>query len=708
MDEKERQEFDLEDILKEFGDEPAQQPAEEEQAEELPQDTKRMEFVQTEEMEETKRMESVQTEEMDDTKRMDSVYTETPDFDMMDQTRRIDLQELQEDTSGDTIRMEGLREEIAKLEIEPEQDEPFSEQWEPEYEQPMGEYIPPQPIAFRPRNRLQELKQKLIAGPEKRFYELAEMGVGKLQVAIFLSALVVLIAAISTVMYAFGAVQEDRLRLMVFGQFLAMLITALLGSFQLIEGFADMGKKKFTLNSLLAITFLVCCVDGVFCLKQVRVPCCAAFSLEMLMSLWSAYHRRSTEMSQMNTMRKAIRLDGLVPYDNYLNGARGLLRKDGQVEDFMDHYAGIGKPEVRLNRYSLIAMFVAVAIGVVAFVLQIGNGIATAVSAGVQVMAVSLLAAVPATAFISQSRPAALLERRLSKLGTVICGWRGVEGMCGDVIFPLTFHDLYPVEAVRLNGMKFYGSRDPEQVLAYATSLVDASGSGLNILFNHILDMQGGRSYTAYDLEYFMDGGVRGTVNGDDVMVGSYTFLKNMGIEVPHAAKLSYAVYVAVSGELAALFAISYEKTRSAMAGVTTLGAYRKLYSTLISDDFMLTHDFLQSKLGVKPKRFLLAEHDIRVQLRQTEPEADAPVLMMTTSLGLAPLAYGVTGARMLRTACRLGTVLHMVGGIVGLAIMALLVALGALDLLTPANMFLYQLVWMIPAILITEWSRLI
>ena len=44
--------------------------------------------------------------------------------------------------------------------------------------------------------------------------------------------------------------------------------------------------------------------------------------------------------------------------------------------------------------------------------------------------------------------------------------------------------------------------------------------------------------------------------------------------------------------------------------------------------------------------------------------------------------------------------------GIVGLAIMALLVWLGALDLLSPVNMFLYQLVWMLPALLITEWTR--
>ena len=63
--------------------------------------------------------------------------------------------------------------------------EPYSKEWEPEYEKPMGEYIPPEPIVFRPRSRLRELKKKLIAGPEKRYYELVELGLGKLQMAIF-------------------------------------------------------------------------------------------------------------------------------------------------------------------------------------------------------------------------------------------------------------------------------------------------------------------------------------------------------------------------------------------------------------------------------------------------------------------------------------------------------------------------------------------
>ena len=445
MEDMERRGMDLEDILKEFSEAPEQEPAPE-----------------TEEaLEQTRRIDPEQLRE-----------NPHADTDWQQQTRRIDQVQIQEETpelTGDTIRFDDLRQEIAGL-IQGEdagedakiwnpgdtvRSEPFSDRWEPEYEQPIGEYVPPQPIQFQPRSRLGELKKKLVAGPEKRFYELSEIGVGKLQAAIFLSLLVALVSAASTAMYAMGMVQENRLRLMVFAQFMSLLVSGLLGSFQMIEGLADLGKKRFTPNTLLAVTFAVCCLDGVLCLSQVRVPCCAAFSLEVTMSLWGAYQRRSAEMSRMDTMRKAVRLDGVAACPDYLDGKKGFLRVEGQVEDFMDTYAAPGQPERVLNIYTLAAMGVAFAIGITACVLKYPTaGMQAGISAGLQVCAVCLLAAVPATVLISQSRPAWILERRLHKLGTVLCGWQGVKGLCGKAVFPVTGNDLYPAEALRIVRVK--------------------------------------------------------------------------------------------------------------------------------------------------------------------------------------------------------------------------------------------------------------
>ena len=365
----------------------------------------------------------------------------------------------------------------------------------------------------------------------------------------------------------------------------------------------------------------------------------------------------------------------------------------------MDHYAGPVRPEKQLNTYSMIAMFIAFAIGIFA-------GVMDGFSAGVQVAAVSLLAAVPATAFISHSRPALILQRRLHRLGTVLCGWQGVEGLNGKVIFPVNFRDMYSADSLRLNGVKYFGQREPEQVASFAAAVVTADKCGLTELFDQVLDSCNGRFYDADQLEHFENGGMSGVVEGEKVLLGSASFMKEMDVEVPENVRMPYAVYVAIEGELSGLFAVSYEKTSSAAAGLSTLTSYRGLQCVMTGDDFMVTYGFLKSKFGIKPKRFLLPDYPLRDALRQVQPEENAGCLMLTTASGLAPIAYGVTGARVLKNACRMGTVLHIVGGAVGLAMMILLVILGALELLTPANMFLYQLVWMIPAFLVTEWTR--
>ena len=227
-------------------------------------------------------------------------------------------------------------------------------------------------------------------------------------------------------------------------------------------------------------------------------------------------------------------------------------------------------------------------------------------------------------------------------------------------------------------------------------------------VFGQLLASHKCRHYTAENLQYYAHGGIGGTVNEEAVLIGPLAFMKEMDIQVPDNAKIAQAVYVAMDGELCGLFAMHYEKTKSSAAGLSTLSSYRNLYCVLTSSDFTLTHSVIGNRFGIKTKRFLLPERELRMQLQQKEAAEDAQALLLTTAEGLAPIAYGVTGARVLKMASKLGTGIHMAGGILGLVIMGALVALGALELLTPANMFLYQLVWLIPGLLITEWTRAI
>ena len=376
MDEDKNQELpelDLEAILKEFGGGDTEEPAQTEAP------------VEPEETAVTQETVRIETETV-------AEVTEAPAESKPEAS-----------VTGDTVRLEhveDLREEVkeepkgdppAEPEKAPEKtEEAFSGNWEPEYEEPMGEYIPPQPIPFRPRVRLADLKRKIIAGPEKRYYTLSEQGVGKSQIALLLSLLTTLLSAGLTAAYAFGALSESRLKLVVFVQFFAVLFSALLGNRQLIQGVTDVFHKRFSLNTMLFLTFVACCVDGVLGLQEERIPCCAAFSLEMTMAILAGIERHTTEMGQMDTLRKANLLDGLFRSEDFYEGRGGVLRGEGNLEDFLDNYQALSKPEKTSDRYALIAFLASVALGAV-------GGVFHGVTFGVQVLSVSLLAAVPAS-----------------------------------------------------------------------------------------------------------------------------------------------------------------------------------------------------------------------------------------------------------------------------------------------------------------------
>ena len=220
-----------------------------------------------------------------------------------------------------------------------------------------------------------------------------------------------------------------------------------------------------------------------------------------------------------------------------------------------------------------------------------------------------------------------------------------------------------------------------------------------------MLDSRNGRHYDARAFQSY-EGGIGCQAKGEPVLAGSAAFLRKMGVEVPQNIQLADGVYVAVDGALCGLFAMTYGKSKSTVAGLATLSAHKNLRPLVLSREFSLNAQSLHARLGLKTKRFIFPQNP--EELWQKEVPEEAPSLLLTTRDGLSPIAYGITGARALRLTWILGLIIHLIGGILGLGIMLTLVLLGSLHLLTPANLLLYHCIWLIPGILITEWTRTI
>lgn len=584
----------------------------------------------------------------------------------------------------------------------PEGAEPFSAGWEPKYEEPIGEYVPPQPIVFRPHSRLQEMKKKLIAGPERRYYALIEEGVGKLQVAIFISFLIVILSAVSIGLNQMSMVQPERMRLLVFGELFAMLFSAVLASDLIFNGLISIFRGRFTLNSLLAMTFLVCIADGIFCLKVVRVPYCAAFCLEVTAALWAEYQRRTTEMGQMDTLRKATRLNRIAQAPSCFDGKAGFYTEDGEVEDFMDTYNQPSRPGKTMNLYALLAFLASIAIGVLAFVQQ------RDVAYGLQMWSAAILSAAPATIFLAHSRPTAILERRLHRYGVVLCGWKGTKAACGTAVVPLDDSDLFPAGSVKVNGVKIYSSkRDTDQIIAYTTALVELSGTVLAPLFSQMLDSRYGQHYEVENFRVYENGGLGGDVCGESVLVGTHAFLQEMGVHLPDGSLVNQGVYTAINGELCSVCAMAFGKLKGVATGLTALSNQRKLTPMMVTNNFLLDEAFVQEKFGINTSRIIFPTCQQRDQVINWQPDSEAAsICALSTQESLAATGVAITGARTLESALRRGTSLHMLGGIVGMLIVLVLQFVDGGSLLSPANLLLFELIWAIPGLLVTEWTR--
>ena len=222
-----------------------------------------------------------------------------------------------------------------------------------------------------------------------------------------------------------------------------------------------------------------------------------------------------------------------------------------------------------------------------------------------------------------------------------------------------------------------------------------------------MLKSRRGQSFEVDEFKAYGDQGYGAIICGESVLMGSLEFLKSMGVE-PHAGtRVNQAVYISIDGEFACVFALAFGKLKGVSTGLSALCGQRRLTPVLASNNFLLNESFLRSRYGVDTRRMAIPTPGERERLAAWQPDAEACVpCALTTHEGLAGAAFSITGARSLRIASVAGAVVHILGGVVGLAAVLALTVTGRVDLLTPANLLLLELCWAVPGLMFTEWTR--
>ncbi len=293
--------------------------------------------------------------------------------------------------------------------------------------------------------------------------------------------------------------------------------------------------------------------------------------------------------------------------------------------------------------------------------------------------------------------------RRLTPIGAALAGWPGVAVSRRGACVLLTDGDLFPPGYVELNGFKVMPDYPAERVVAYTATLIRDSGSGLAQLFHDQLRSMGGLLRRSGQLTCHEGGGLSSTIRGDEVLVGSAAFMKLMKVRLPQGLNVKNAVFCAIDGKLAGIFALSYALPDTVFPALDAL-MLEKVEPVLATRDFNLIPSMLQQRFKLAADKMAFPGVERRRELSDPEQVHDGVLTALLCREGLLPFAESITAARRLRWAARLGAVLCCAGSLLGMLLAAYLTSVGAYTSLSPLNLLIYMLTWLLPVWFLSGW----
>jgi len=479
----------------------------------------------------------------------------------------------------------------------------------------------------------------------------------------------------------------------------------LLGADVLFVGLARLCWGRVGMDTLCAFAGLFTLIDGIFLTMAaadagaVRLPYTAPCLLAIFFLLHGTYHKRCGMRLACRTAAASAEPEIVTLDPAKWNGKDAYCKWTGETQGFGSQMQMDDGVQRIFRVYCPLLL-----LGCVLFSLLVSLGMERPDR---------LFWALSATCTASAAYGGAVLygrtfhkvARRLSDSGAALAGWPACAASRRGTRVILCDKDLFPTGSVSINGVKIFGDQSTERVIAYTATLIRASGSGLEKLFHDLLRSQGGLMRNAEDLISHEGGGLSATIRGDQVLVGSASFMKLMEVDLPSGLNVKNAVFCAIEGELAGIFALNYALPDAVFPALNLL-LQEKIGPVLATRDFNLIPSMLQQRFRLAADRMDFPAVERRWELSDPDqPHGDRLVAVLCRE-GMTPLAEALAGAKRLRWAARLGAVIMCAGSTLGLLLAYYLTSVDAVTSLSALNLLVYLLLWLAPIWFLSGWAH--
>lgn len=370
--------------------------------------------------------------------------------------------------------------------------------------------------------------------------------------------------------------------------------------------------------------------------------------------------------------------------------SRPMKEADGFVEQSLSERAS----ERRARKVSYILLGVALLSGVLFLLAGAGWNKAAAAMAAVLCMGAPLSSTL--IAGVASLR----LQRAAAAVGAVVPGWQAIEQLGGIDTLQIDADDLFTADSAQLEDIRIFKGGRIDRAILYAASVLNESHGTLKGLFRQIVEERTDILFPVKDLEQHHGLGFSAWCDNNRILIGTRRYLEQEGVPLPdeeyemqHSKNGELQIlYLAVSGNLHAMFVLKYVGGRNVARGLAVLQKENIRLLVTCQDPSLTAHHITEAYH--LPEGMITVLDQEQCNAIKAAPEDPEDTCCMIHLKAFASLTGGLQAADQAQNAESSATTVQMVSVLFSMIIAALLTSAGSIWELSVATVLMYQAAW--------------
>ena len=486
------------------------------------------------------------------------------------------------------------------------------------------------------------------------------------------------------------------------GMCLALQLGIMLLSLDVITGAAiNLARARFGADSLAALACVLSSIDALAVLLDgfghPHMPLCALTSTSLLGVL-------SAALLSARGLRKSLRVPAIgkqaysVTAESEKDGRTVTLIKTLRpVSGFVRRSEEAPPDESAYNRASPLLLILAFLMSLIIVLAK------KSPSDFLYVFTAVLAPATPVTALLCYALPFFIGSNRIFPSGAAIAGWSGLCDVGSSNNLIVTDRDLFPEDSVDIDSIRIFADVPSERIIAYAGTMITASGSGLGPCFADLMQRNGCAMRQVERFEFLPGGGMKATIEGQTVLCGGTELMRLMNVRIPYRLVSKTSVLLAIDGVLYGIFNMKYEAkptVRKALIGLIRSNRH----PVFAVRDFNINPEMLHEIFDLATDGYDFPPYVERFAISEPRSEEPRKIAAVLCREGLGPLVHMADTGRSLYIAIRINLMISLLAAVVGVFMVFIqFLAVGSVGL---GALFFYGLFWLVPLLIVSVILR--